>query len=54
VIIWKIYSETTYYPGVIKILAYLEMGKRLEKPKDCNQQLYEILLNCWDADPQDR
>lgn len=29
-------------------------GERLERPKDCPQELYSIMRQCWAPQPQDR
>jgi hypothetical protein len=29
-------------------------GQRLPKPKDCPDELYELMLKCWRTDPDDR
>jgi len=32
----------------------LRQGYRLEKPDNCAPEVYEIMLECWNEDPQDR
>jgi hypothetical protein len=29
-------------------------GYRLDKPKDCPDDVYELMRACWDADPEKR
>ena len=29
-------------------------GYRMEKPKYCTQDIYDIMLNCWNAKPESR
>ena len=37
-----------------EILEFLSQGNRLERPTNVNDQLYEIMLDCWNADPDSR
>uniref|UniRef100_A0A914YCH5 Protein kinase domain-containing protein n=1 Tax=Panagrolaimus superbus TaxID=310955 RepID=A0A914YCH5_9BILA len=36
------------------LLDYLEAGNRPEKPEFCNQETYDIMLNCWQESPPKR
>lgn len=44
------------YPTVQnnELLNFLKDGKRLEKPDNCSDTLYELMLHCWATDPDDR
>lgn len=44
------------YPTVSnhELLNYLKDGQRLEKPENCSETLYELMIHCWAADPDDR
>ncbi|CAB4037214.1 Proto-oncogene tyrosine- kinase receptor Ret [Paramuricea clavata] len=42
------------YMSKEKILSYLQQGKRLGQPKSCSDWLYEIMLQCWAFNIQDR
>ncbi|KAJ8337655.1 hypothetical protein SKAU_G00366210 [Synaphobranchus kaupii] len=56
VTMWEIVSRgRTPYPGVAnhELLDLLESGHRLKHP-ECDQKLYEIMLNCWSRDPNQR
>ena len=33
---------------------YLKAGNRLEKPQDCPDHYYELMLRCWQEDPSKR
>lgn len=30
------------------------MGNRLDRPENCSDTLYELMLHCWSADSDDR
>ncbi|NXH48339.1 MERTK kinase, partial [Dicaeum eximium] len=54
---WEIVTRgMTPYPGVQnhEIYEYLFHGQRLKKPEDCLDELYEIMSECWRADPASR
>ncbi|XP_063042441.1 tyrosine-protein kinase receptor TYRO3 isoform X2 [Engraulis encrasicolus] len=54
VTMWEIMSRgRTPYPGVHnhELLAYLEAGRRLSPPAECDSKLYEVMLSCWESDP---
>ncbi|XP_050405188.1 tyrosine-protein kinase receptor Tie-1 [Patella vulgata] len=44
------------YPGINNkdLLQELKKGYRMEKPENCSQELYDIMLDCWKAKPSDR
>jgi len=44
------------YPTVQnhELLNFLKSGTRLEKPENCSDSLYELMLQCWTTDPDDR
>uniref|UniRef100_A0A803W6J6 Tyrosine-protein kinase Mer n=1 Tax=Ficedula albicollis TaxID=59894 RepID=A0A803W6J6_FICAL len=57
VTMWEIATRgMTPYPGVQnhEIYEYLFHGQRLKKPEDCLDELYEIMSDCWRADPATR
>lgn len=37
-----------------EVIALLEKGERLQKPDDCPNHTYEIMLKCWNIDPGQR
>uniref|UniRef100_A0A914E192 Protein kinase domain-containing protein n=1 Tax=Acrobeloides nanus TaxID=290746 RepID=A0A914E192_9BILA len=37
-----------------EILEFLNQGKCLERPSNVNDQLYEVMMDCWNADPDSR
>ncbi|CAB4008912.1 tyrosine- kinase Lyn-like [Paramuricea clavata] len=49
-------SHLPYHELISKrqILSYLQKGKRLGQPKSCPDRFYEIMLECWEHDAQDR
>lgn len=57
VTMWEIATRgMTPYPGVQnhEIYDYLLEGHRLKQPNDCLDELYNIMLSCWCAEPVDR
>lgn len=37
-----------------KLSTYLDQGGRLSRPEGCNEQIYGLLLKCWNRDPDQR
>lgn len=37
-----------------ELLNFLKSGDRLERPENCSETLYELMLQCWATDPNDR
>lgn len=58
VTLWELFSlGTTPYPGIEvnnDFLQLLENGYRMECPKYANQEIYDLLLDCWNAEPMER
>lgn len=58
VLLWEIMTlgETPYtdLQGGREIVAFLDQEKRLEKPAGCPDLFYEIMNECWFADPRSR
>ncbi|XP_037959349.1 tyrosine-protein kinase receptor torso-like [Teleopsis dalmanni] len=44
------------YPAIPtnRLVQYLKSGHRMDKPIHCEQQLYDLMLTCWNANPADR
>ncbi|XP_037888697.1 tyrosine-protein kinase Src42A isoform X3 [Glossina fuscipes] len=44
------------YPGMTnaEVLTQVEHGYRMPQPPNCDQRLYEIMLECWHKDPMRR
>ncbi|CCD65129.1 receptor protein-tyrosine kinase [Caenorhabditis elegans] len=44
------------YPGMPPedVLPFLEGGGRIEKPDNCPENFYDVMMQCWNADPDDR
>lgn len=32
----------------------MKSGQRLDRPENCSEILYELMLHCWESDPDDR
>lgn len=37
-----------------EVLVFLQEGKRLERPEDMPENLYEIVTTCWMEKPEER
>lgn len=46
----------TPYPSLqtAKLLTSLQEGYRMEKPKHCGPNLYDLMLCCWNENPKER
>ncbi|XP_065682566.1 uncharacterized protein LOC100212647 [Hydra vulgaris] len=46
----------TPYPGISnrELLSLLKSGYRMEKPENCSETMYDIMLQCWNEDPLKR
>ncbi|KJE96371.1 TKL protein kinase, variant 1 [Capsaspora owczarzaki ATCC 30864] len=57
VLLWELstYGETPY-PGVelSQVLDKIETGYRMPKPKGCPDEVYALMLQCWQWKPADR
>ncbi|XP_033110473.1 uncharacterized protein LOC117111633 isoform X3 [Anneissia japonica] len=44
------------YPAIHnrELLKLLQQGYRMERPENCSQELYSIMLSCWNDRPEDR
>ncbi len=52
---WEIYSNgVTPYKNIVNVVEYLIQGKRLSKPNDCEDDMYELMLKCWNEDSKQR
>ncbi|XP_067042734.1 fibroblast growth factor receptor 4-like [Acropora muricata] len=58
VVLWEIVTlgERPYrgVRGLLELHDLLQDGVRLEKPRHCSQELYDIMLSCWEKCPDDR
>uniref|UniRef100_A0A336M4X8 CSON012218 protein n=1 Tax=Culicoides sonorensis TaxID=179676 RepID=A0A336M4X8_CULSO len=57
IVLWEIGTLGGFpYPTICNtdILEFLTSGQRLERPENCTKQLYELMLHCWAANPNDR
>ncbi|XP_067042726.1 fibroblast growth factor receptor 4-like isoform X2 [Acropora muricata] len=58
VVLWEIVTlgELPYRAvrGLLELHDLLQDGVRLEKPRHCSQELYDIMLSCWEKCPDDR
>lgn len=57
ILMWEISSLGAIpYPGVEtqELLAMLNRGERMGKPELCPDELYALMINCWNESPSDR
>ncbi|XP_050072569.1 uncharacterized protein LOC126560654 [Anopheles maculipalpis] len=57
IVLWEIGTLGGYpYPSVSnhELFAYLQEGKRLERPENCTPEVYDLMLQCWREDPNER
>ncbi|VDN02111.1 unnamed protein product [Thelazia callipaeda] len=57
VVLWEICTLGGFpYPTVSDkdILKYLLQGHRLEKPSSCSSEVYDVMMQCWAHDANDR
>ncbi|XP_038065701.1 tyrosine-protein kinase receptor TYRO3-like isoform X1 [Patiria miniata] len=57
VLLWEIVTlGARPYPGMSAKILFKELQKgfRMPKPKHCQDELYELMLGCWDEDPESR
>ncbi|XP_046644788.1 proto-oncogene tyrosine-protein kinase receptor Ret-like [Daphnia pulicaria] len=57
VLLWELATlGANPYPGVTpeRLYRLLKTGYRMEKPDNCSEELYELMMKCWREDPQER
>lgn len=57
VLLWEIETGgCAPYAGMVlsELLEKLKSGSRLDKPRYCTDSLYDVMLHCWKANPQER
>ncbi|XP_065568224.1 uncharacterized protein LOC136032049 isoform X2 [Artemia franciscana] len=57
ILLWELCTlGSTPYPGLgpEKLYRLLKSGYRMERPDNCSQELYSIMLHCWKDSPSDR
>ncbi|XP_065666186.1 fibroblast growth factor receptor 1 isoform X3 [Hydra vulgaris] len=57
VVVWELITlGASPYPGMnsYEVVSFLQDGKRMDKPKHCSNELYKIVLDCWNPSPLSR
>ncbi|GAB1598516.1 plexin-A4-like isoform X1 [Argonauta hians] len=57
VVLWELLTRgVTPYPDVVPwdVHSYLQSGRRMQKPKHCPEFIYQLMLRCWQQQPDDR
>lgn len=56
-VLWELFSRgiTPYYKFTnAEVIEQVVEGYRLSKPKDCPDEVYELMKQCWDKNPENR
>uniref|UniRef100_A0A7E4VGM9 receptor protein-tyrosine kinase n=1 Tax=Panagrellus redivivus TaxID=6233 RepID=A0A7E4VGM9_PANRE len=57
VLVWELFTRGNipYFPlDHYQIITFLNEGRRLQCPKTCPDQIYALIITCWDSDPEKR
>ena len=57
VVLWEIFTfgkQPWYEHSNYEVIQQVTCGKILSKPDFCSEQIYKIMLSCWQQNPQDR
>eukprot|EP01119_Soliformovum_irregulare_P026187 TRINITY_DN9933_c0_g1_i3.p1 TRINITY_DN9933_c0_g1~~TRINITY_DN9933_c0_g1_i3.p1 ORF type:complete len:774 (-),score=142.82 TRINITY_DN9933_c0_g1_i3:70-2151(-) len=57
VAVWEMYSHgSNPYVGMSnkETAEFVTEGGRMKKPKDCPDEVYQMMLDCWDREPEKR
>lgn len=57
VLLWEIVTLGEYpYPEIhnADLLKFLQNGHRMQKPRNCGDEVYQIMLTCWKENPKER
>lgn len=58
IVLWELFTlGKVPYPGLVAdsgLYLKLKDGYRMEKPKNATQEIYDIMLSCWSANPESR
>lgn len=57
ILLWEIFTlGGSPYPGipVERLFDLLKSGYRMQKPQNCPNEIYDIMLNCWDENSSNR
>ncbi|XP_065662118.1 uncharacterized protein LOC136084861 [Hydra vulgaris] len=56
VVLFEIVTLGTPYPSISnrELLTLLKSGYRMERPENCSEPMYDIMIRCWNEDPLQR
>lgn len=57
IVLWEIGTLGGFpYPTVSdhELLSFLSDGQRLQRPENCSEKLYDLMLQCWSEHTDDR
>ncbi|XP_068709736.1 uncharacterized protein [Montipora foliosa] len=57
ILLWELITlGSSPYPGIAgrDIHKLIRNGYRMDKPENCSQQIYQLMMSCWAANPKDR
>lgn len=49
-----IYTETFLSVFFLKVIECITQGRVLERPRQCPKEVYDMMLGCWQREPQQR
>ncbi|KAK9497663.1 hypothetical protein O3M35_004350 [Rhynocoris fuscipes] len=52
--LWQLFSFGLQPPAIENIKDFYLSGKRLDKPSNCRKEVYNLMLECWHQDPDQR
>ncbi|ESO92627.1 hypothetical protein LOTGIDRAFT_120502, partial [Lottia gigantea] len=57
VVLWEIFTygkQPWYELSNMEVIQYIKNGHILERPRDCPEEVYKVMLCCWKTQPHDR
>eukprot|EP00118_Oscarella_pearsei_P015070 m.133138 g.133138 ORF g.133138 m.133138 type:complete len:589 (+) comp38106_c0_seq6:401-2167(+) len=57
ILLWEITTlGSVPYPGLERqlLVSMLEKGHRMDQPEDCSEEMYQLMVRCWEARPAAR
>lgn len=59
VLLWELFTLGRLTPhfeskSMMELYQWLQNGNRLSKPLLCNENIYEVMINCWKLDSNAR
>lgn len=45
---------TSPFPSLFQVIECITQGRVLERPRVCPKEVYDVMLGCWQREPQQR